>query len=98
MRQVRNAALAPANPSSQDLKVAAIASQVASQAQIELNVERNQQRQLEKNEQEGKTDYREIRFANPVSAKRTSLQLNQKIVDSGALDDYQEKPLLSQIA
>jgi hypothetical protein len=97
MRQVRNAALAPANPSSQDLKVAAIASQVASQAQVELNVERNQEAQLEKEGDES-SKYGGIRFTNPVAAKRSSLQLNQKIIESGALDDYQEKPFLSQIA
>jgi hypothetical protein len=97
MRQVRNAALAPANPSSQDLKVAAIASQVASQAQVELNVERNQETQTDK-EDKDTSKYGGIRFANPVTAKRSSLELSQKIADSGALDDYQEKPFLSQIA
>ena len=97
MRQVRNAALAPANPSSQDLKVAAIASQVASQAQVELNVERNQETQTNK-EDKDTSKYGGIRFANPVTAKRSSLELSQKIADSGALDDYQEKPFLSQIA
>jgi len=97
MRQVRNAALAPANPSAQDLKVAAIASQVAGQAQVELNLERNQEVQPEEETDEKQSKYN-INFANPVSAKRSSLQLNQKIIDSGALDDYQEKPLLSQIA
>ncbi len=109
MSQVRQAALAPANPSPQDLKVAAIASQVANQAQVELNIERNQEAKLariekadaesekaEANQEEKPA--RKIYFTNPISARRSSLQLNQKIVNSGALDDYTQKPRISHSA
>ncbi|MET1256900.1 putative metalloprotease CJM1_0395 family protein [Aliikangiella maris] len=42
MAQVRRAALAPASPSAQDFKVAAIASQIANQALTELNLEQRE--------------------------------------------------------
>jgi len=103
MSQVRQAALAPATPSPQDLKVAAIASQIANQALVELNIERNQELHLQSKKDGSETgdendSTRGIRFASPIAAKRSSLQLSQKIIDTGALDDIEQKPLLSQTA
>lgn len=108
MQQVRKAALAPASPSSQDLKVAAIASQVANQAQIELTL-KMQQEVEEKSSNAPKdvsfSDEKNVKrknngdnLANPVVARRVSLALNRKIINSGALDDSTTRPLLSQIA
>jgi hypothetical protein len=83
MSQVRKAALAPANPSTQDLKVAAIASQIANQAQIELTAELTQKTGTEgSQEQKGS-----LFFTSPISARRSALQLNQRIADTGALDE-----------
>jgi len=48
MLQVQQAALAPADPSGQDLKVAAIANQIASQAKIEANLLSSENAQAER--------------------------------------------------
>ncbi len=106
MDQVKRAALAPASPSSQDLKVAAIASQVANQARVELNIE--QIEKLEASEKyassESKTSLssdksseasHEYHFTNPVSARRASLALNQKFLNSGALTSEERNYFLS---
>ncbi|MFT6733700.1 MAG: hypothetical protein ACJAS9_001890 [Polaribacter sp.] len=96
LQQVQRAALAPAQPSSQDRKVAAIASAGASEAQVELrfeNLEASKQlseKQTEKSEQED--------VVNPVRALRESRALEQKIVNSGALENQSELNKLSLIA
>ncbi len=60
LEQVQRAALAPANPSSQDLRVAAKASAGANQARGELNIEQlektQQARKTVKSDTEGKTN------------------------------------------
>lgn len=102
MAQVRKAALAPANPSQQDLKVASMASQLANQALVELNIQRNQEAGIESSTSIDNKDsklfdnQRSIRFANPVTARRSSLQLNQRLVDSGAFEESERVPLLSE--
>jgi len=48
--QIRAAALAPANPSAQDLRVAANANRLASQARIDIAVQRREEAQLEENQ------------------------------------------------
>lgn len=53
--QVRRAALAPANPSSQDLRVAARAAASANQSRGELNVERLQQTQEAEEQKKART-------------------------------------------
>jgi len=107
MNQVRQAALAPADPSAQDLKVAAMASQIANQAVIEINLERQQTLSQSGSADaptgdadvgENKPNQQNIRFTNPVSARRSALQLNQRIVDSGALDDVNRQSLVSSSA
>jgi len=50
--QIRAAALAPANPSAQDVRVAANANQLASRARIELAVQRREEAKLEENQQQ----------------------------------------------
>ena len=45
--QIRRAALAPADPSSQDLRVAANANQLASRARVDIAVQRREEAQLE---------------------------------------------------
>lgn len=102
MLQVQRAALAPAEPSAQDLKVAAIASQIANQARVELNLQRNQEAKLSSFEsstdalrKENDSSRAKIFFANPVAARRASLALNQRIVDSGALDNSQNEQQIS---
>ncbi|RDH84470.1 MAG: hypothetical protein DIZ80_03040 [endosymbiont of Galathealinum brachiosum] len=49
--QIRAAALAPANPSPQDLRVAANANQLASRARVDLAIQRREEAKLEENEQ-----------------------------------------------
>lgn len=53
--------------------------------------------QEESNTQESQRE-QERRFFNPIAARRASLLLNQKIVNSGALDDPNSEPLLSRTA
>ena len=115
MLQVQRAALAPASPSSQDLKVAAIANQVANQARVELNLQRNEeatitaerstQGEIESNqsnesgvEEKPTREGAAVFFTNPVAARRASLSLNQKLVDSGAFEDIEREQLISQTA
>ena len=50
--QIRRAALAPADPSAQDLRVASNASQLASKARVEIAVLRREEAQLEEKEKE----------------------------------------------
>lgn len=50
--QIRAAALAPANPSAQDVRVAANANQLASRARIDLAVQRREEVKLEENQQQ----------------------------------------------
>jgi len=50
--QIRRTALAPADPSSQDLRVASNASQLASKARVEIAVLRREEAQLEEKEKE----------------------------------------------
>lgn len=128
LEQVQRAALAPANPSSQDLKVAAQASASANQARGELNVQKLNESQeadeekaarTEANRQQsdslsssepGKVDLKETESAqvesfnspsnviNPVTARRQATQLNNQIVNSGALEVAGHGDLLSLIA
>lgn len=89
LQQVRQAALAPANPSAQDLRVAARASQMVNQALTELAVQRNQQVQLQQKSQQNKEN-NSIESENNASdkansAKKSSLSLQQKITSTGAL-------------
>ncbi|TQV72945.1 hypothetical protein FLL45_15900 [Aliikangiella marina] len=108
MQQVQRAALAPADPSGQDLKVAAIAGQIANQARVELSVQRTEEAQAS-NESNNDTRVGEVSVSvseendgfsvtNPVAARRASLALNQRIANSGALEDLEQQPLLSQTA
>ncbi|MGX5173116.1 putative metalloprotease CJM1_0395 family protein [Aliikangiella sp. IMCC44653] len=91
MEQVRRAALAPASPSSQDLKVAAIASQIANQAKVELQAERNQPNSSRSSTEADDTKQTNLRVKDPLSAIRQSLALNQRIADSGALSDAESQ-------
>jgi len=50
--QIRRAALAPADPSSQDLRVASNASQLASKARVDIALVRREEAQLEEKEKE----------------------------------------------
>ena len=93
MEQVRQAALAPVDPSSQDMKVAALASQIISQARQEINQQRfdddhrEGSQRLSSNEnlksEDGSSENKPV---NPVAARRYSLQLNSKLAYSGALN------------
>ena len=49
--QIRAAALAPVNPSPQDLRVAANANQLASRARVDLAVQRREETKVEENQQ-----------------------------------------------
>jgi len=49
--QIRAAALAPANPSSQDIRVASNANQLAARARVDLAIQRREELKLEENQQ-----------------------------------------------
>lgn len=119
MQQIRQAALAPAEPSSQDLKVAAIASQIANQALVELNLDKGESTQTQEASQSEETssiatndDSRDLPSATSANqnqsednlqqlfsrARLGAAQLNNKIVNSGALDNADNSAILSQIA
>lgn len=105
LEQVQRAALAPANPSSQDRKVASQAAASIGQARSELRLERlresEEARESRKTKEEEPVDRSEyIGSSEPssgrlsldssgnarASARQQSLQLNLKIVNSGAFD------------
>ncbi|MCW8876170.1 MAG: putative metalloprotease CJM1_0395 family protein [Kangiellaceae bacterium] len=111
MGQIQRAALAPADPSTQDRIVAAKAGRLADEAKVEIRqvaVEEVQAAQEERKAQaiddEDKIDFQEDQkdeersFFNPLAVRRASLLLNQKIINSGALDDPESEPLLSRTA
>jgi SprA-related family len=54
--QIRRAALAPADPSSQDLKVASNANQLASRARVDIALLRREEAQLEEEQKELETE------------------------------------------
>jgi len=71
LEQVQRAALAPASPSSQDLKVASQAASSANQARSELNVQRLETQQSEKND---KTSEAESETSSSVDRDKESLK------------------------
>jgi len=77
--QVRQAALAPAQPSPQDLRVAANANQLAARARIDIAVQRREEAQLEK--QQGALgemqDTAEKQSAAENSASASGSQINE---------------------
>ncbi|MDQ7049203.1 MAG: putative metalloprotease CJM1_0395 family protein [Enterobacterales bacterium] len=99
LQQVQAAALAPANPSSQDQKVAAQAASGINQARVELNLDalaagqgtqENASVQSTSNSDSQRSgnqasDHQKSAL-NPIYARRQAAQLNQKIATSGALD------------
>jgi len=98
LQQVERAALAPAQPSAQDRKVAAIASAGISDAQVELRLENFENSEESKqaievnSELKSEADsekYSGKELLNPVKALRESRALDQKIEDSGALNKEQ---------
>ncbi|PCI64973.1 MAG: catalase [Gammaproteobacteria bacterium] len=104
LQQVQSAALAPAQPSSQDRKVAAIASAGISDAQVELSLERlENSKQASESQSESKPEKQsdvksDNEALNPVKALRESRALEQKIEDSGALENQSPLNQLSLIA
>jgi hypothetical protein len=84
MEKVKRAALAPVEPSPQDLKVAAEAGQIANQALAELAVQRSQEAKLEQAEKPLQASEKKS-SVNPVTARRVSEALADKINHSGAL-------------
>lgn len=83
MRQVQRAALAPADPSSQDLKVAAMAAQIANQASIELNT----QQADENNRDNSSNNNIGVVFSSKDNIQNSQPSLNQKIINSGVFED-----------
>ena len=107
LEQVQRAALAPANPSAQDQKVAAAASAGANEARAELtieNIEKSQELRADSKESSGnegqieEKDSQSNNVLNPIRAKRESIALNEKIQNSGAFDKELTKNLLSLTA
>ena len=112
LEKVQRAALAPANPSGQDPKVAAAASAGVNQARAELvakNIEESQEAKTfldDKDKLDSKeTDVESLKSdqslssdLNPIKAIRESNALNQKLQNSGAFDTETDKSLLSLTA
>lgn len=73
--QVKRAALAPAQPSSQDRSVAAKAGQIATQAQAEINQEKTEELEAAKEEQQQKAEElqesEEVRSDKGIESKET---------------------------
>ncbi len=91
LQQVQRAALAPANPSSQDRKVASQASSLINQAQLEISLEAVDSSQAAANNakaspQTNAENENPNTQLNPIYARRQAAQLNQKIATSGALE------------
>lgn len=90
--KVRSAALAPADPSPQDLRVAANANQLASRARVDLAIQRREEAQLEQNQKvvadatveseeergvDSSVNTRIENVAPPVNANSANLQSNE---------------------
>lgn len=91
--QVRAAALAPAQPSPQDLRVAANANQLAARARIDIAIQRREEAQLE--EQQGSPDEVENTDSEPQSGDSASsagsLPENQRTTDAVTSDSRQNR-------
>ncbi len=101
MEKVRRAALAPVEPSSQDLKVAAQATQLANQALTELSLQKKQEAELKQVESKNlKNDLKSNDLENqseeskPLSDEQAS-RLSNRIINSGALGVSSESSFLS---
>jgi len=73
--QIRAAALAPANPSAQDVRVAANANQLASRARIDLAVQRREEVKLEENKEQVdnlRDETNNSQDVNPASAAESA--------------------------
>lgn len=100
MAQIQRAALAPAEPSGQDRRVAAQASQIANDARAELLSESSERSGLGREDtesEENPTTIRDDRLS-PSQAADASSRLKQKIAGSGAIDDPEQSRLFSQTA
>ncbi len=107
LEQVQRAALAPANPSSQDVKVASQASSSVNLARAELNAERFEENQSVESKKEDK-DSTEIKGSDDAksldqkervnTAKQQTADLHRKILGSGALNRTTQGHFLSLTA
>ncbi len=87
--QVQRAALAPANPSSQDLRVAARAAASANEARGELNLENLQQ--AKKSEDQKKTTIKEsgtLEEPNKVELEQTEIKKTRSLASSNPEDNF----------
>jgi len=114
MNQIQRAALAPAEPSGQDRAVAAKASQLANQARVEIRQANVDESKASESAQSSEDDESSSQVAsreadesrgqggrevfNPVAARLAASRLNQRIYQSGALDDVNQQALLSRNA
>lgn len=76
--QVRQAALAPAEPSAQDLRVAANANQLAARARVDIAVQRREEAQLEKKQSslEEMQNSTEAQYVEDNSSSASSARAN----------------------
>ena len=80
--QIRRAALAPADPSSQDLRVASSANQIASKARVDIALLRREEAQLEEKEKELEAAQNSEADINEVEAKDDSLSIETDLATS----------------
>jgi len=111
--QVQRAALAPAEPSSQDRKIAAQASVSENEARANLSALKAEEQRIVRENSIAENDISEpfsttessstekstsTAADNPVRARRQAAQLNQRIASSGALDVTVNGSQLSVVA
>ena len=95
--QIRATALAPANPSPQDLRVAANANQLASRARVDLAVQRREETKVEENQQviedvsnssEEGADTRPVTEPSEVSSSNDSANLQSSEPPAAAISNF----------
>lgn len=95
--QIRAAALAPANPSPQDLRVAANANQLASRARVDLAVQRREEAKIDENQQviddvsnesEEDVDMNPVTEASLVSSSNGTANLQSSEPPAAAISNF----------
>lgn len=99
LEQVQRAALAPANPSSQDLRVAARASAGANQARGELNVERLRETQgaQETSESDDKTEVERSESLSTTESGKVELEPSHSPQTESFASSVQTEQLLNPV-
>lgn len=95
--QIRRAALAPMDPSPQDIKVAASAGQMAARARLDIAVQRREEAQLEAEQraleaEQQRNEQIESEQADTEAQTASALDAGQAIESPGAVDQTADIP------